>query len=359
MWRRRPGLGLILALSAAASVAVVGAVGTAGPAVQAERELPYSTWIESRAARAFDGTTPELRGLTVSYRVDAHVFLPLGFTSLELWQRPGVGMAEASYRDYRAASGDLIRAYELFSISDPERAQGFDRCGFFREALLLTPSGGVEWTAYFGAMTSWPEKTLSDARRAASGPQPHTYEAIDGLSTPLETKSAVFQVSTEQRLTSSASLWAAVRPQLESREPRYVKSQAGTSARPLPSLAFLGALEASLHSAAVHRARPLAPAATRVSFTHNGVTRQLELASISPDAKRGRRAVAGGLARSASDVFQLRYRILNPGGDTGSFVLWAELPAGTTDDATAPPLPPLGWEMQLRSYLRLTFERVR
>jgi hypothetical protein len=267
-------------------------------------------------------------------------------------------VAEASYHDYREASGQMIRAFELFSISDPERAQGFDRCGFFREALALSASG-VEWTAYFGAMTSWPEKSLSDARNAVNGPQPHTYEAIDGLSTPLETRSSIFQVSTDARLTDPAALWAAVRPQLERRDPRSVKSQDGTAGRPLPSLAFLGALEASLRSAAAHREKPLSPAATRIAFTHNGVVRQLELASISSDGKRGRKAVAAGLARDADDVFQLRYRILNPGGDTGDFVLWAELPAGTADDVLAPPLPPLAWEMQLRSYLRLNFERTR
>ena len=356
MRRGRPGLGLTLAWAAmAASVAAVGAGGLAG---RADRDAPYSTWIESRASHAFDGTTPELRGLTVAYRVDAHVALPLGFTSIELWERPGVGMAEAAYHDYRASSGEVIRAFELFAISDPERAQGFDRCGFFREALLLAPSG-VEWTAYFGAMTSWPEKTLSDARRSANAPQPHTYEAIDGLSAPLQSRSSVFQVSTDARMTDPASLWAAVRPQLERKDPRYVKSQDGTTAKPLPSLAFLGALEVSLRSAAVHHSKPLPPAATRIFFTHNGVVRQLELASISPDPRRGRAAVEAGLAHDAADVCQLRYRILNPGGDTGSFLLWAELPAEMADDTLTPPLPPLGWEMQLRSYLRLNFERTR
>lgn len=356
MTRRR-----LLARFCAISLAAAGgvaAVGTVGPASHGASDGPYSTWIESRAARAFDGTTPELRGLSVSYRVDAHVSLPLGFTSIELWQKPGVGMAVASYHDYRENSGQVVRAFELFSISDPERAQGFDRCGFFREALALSQSG-VEWTAYFGAMTSWPEKTIGDARKAVNGPQPHTYEAIDGLSAPLETRSTVFQVSTDTRSTDPGALWAAVRPQLERKDPRSVKAQTGTPGRPLPSLAFLGALQASLRSAAAHRAKPLAPAATRIPFTHNGVVRQLELASISADTKRGRKAVDAGLAHDAADVFQLRYRILNPGGDTGDFVLWAELPAGTADDVLAPPLPPLAWEMQLRSYLKLNFERTR
>jgi hypothetical protein len=345
----------VAVLAATAGAMAVDAVGLAG---RSEGDAPYSTWIESRASHAFDAATPELRGLQVAYRVDAHVLLPLGFTSLELWQRPGVGTAVASYHDYRDGSGQIVRAFELFSISDPERAQGFDRCGFFREALLLSPSG-VEWTAYFGAMTSWPEKTLSEARSSANGPQPHTYEAIDGLSSPLETRSSVFQASTDARLTDPGALWAAVRPQLERQTPRSVASMAGTPARPLPTLAFLGAVQASLRSAAAHRDRPLAPAETRIPFTHNGIVRQLELASMSVDLRRGRKAVAAGLSHDAADVFQLRYRILNPGRETGEFVLWAELPAGITDDVLTPPLPPIGWEMQLRSYLKLDFERTR
>ncbi len=318
---------------------------------------PYVTWIETRASRAFDQATPQLRGLHVAYRVDAHILLPLGFTSVELWNRPGVGSAVASYRDCETESGDLIRAFELFSSSDPKQAHGFDRRGFFREALRLTPSG-VAWTAYFGAMTSWPEKTLSDARKSVDGPQPHTYEAIDGLSTPLDSRAAIFDVSTDGRLHDSADLWSAVRPQLELRRPRTNFVLSGTAVRPLPTLAFLGALQASLRSAAAHRAKPLAPAATRVAFTHNGMVRLLELASVSQDAARGRRAVTAGLARNAGDVFELRYRIVNPGFDNAEFKLWAELPAGTVDDALTPPLPPLGWELQLRSYLKLVFERV-
>jgi hypothetical protein len=226
----------------------------------------------------------------------------------------------------------------------------------FREALRVTPAG-VAWTAYFGVMTSWPEQTLSDARKSANGPQPHTYEAIDGLSSPLESQSSIFRVATEGRLTDSGALWAAIRPQLESRPPRSVLSQQATPVKLLPPFAFLGALQVSLRSAAAHRSRPLAPAATRVAFTHDGRVRQLELASMSADPGRGRKAVRDGLARSAADVFELRFRIINPGFDAGEFRLWVELPAGVSDDALTPPLPPLGWEMQLRSYLKLVFER--
>jgi hypothetical protein len=348
----RRGLGFLLFALAAVPLVAAGTFGSGD-----DHASHRPTWIESRAACAFSGTASELRGASAAYRVDAHVFLPLGFTSIELWHRAGVGKADVSYHDYRDEEGRTIRAFELFAVSDPARAQGFDRRGFFREALRLSPPD-VEWTAYFGAMTSWPEKTLEEARRSAGGPQPHTYEAIDGLSSPLETRSSVYQVSTEARMTDAASLWAAIRPQLDQKPPQYVKSQTATPSQPLPAVAFLGALQSSLRSAAAHRLQPLPPAATRVAFTYNGVTRQIELESMSPDLKRGRKAVAGGLARNAADLVQMRYRIISPGG-SAEFVLWAELPAGLPDNVMAPPIIPLGWEMQLRSYLRLSFERTR
>jgi hypothetical protein len=316
----------------------------------------YATWIETRAAGVFDPATPQLRGLHVRYRVDAHVLLPLGFTSLEIWSRPDVGVAIASYRDCAAGAGDVLRAYELFSASKPERARGLDRLGFFREAIRLTPVG-PSWTAYFGAMTWWPEQTYNDAKKALDGPRPNTYEAIDGFAGPLETTSSVFRVSTEQRMTNPGELWAALRPQLETRPPRYRQQQAGSQAKPLPALAFLGALQASLRSAAVHRDRPLRAGATQIAFTHNGTTRRLELVSASRDPSRGRPLVGRGLVHDAADVFQLRFRILNPDSDPGEFRLWAELPARVRDDPQTPPVAPVAWELEVRSYLRLYFER--
>lgn len=221
----------------------------------------------------------------------------------------------------------------------------------------MTPSG-VEWTAYFGAMTSWPEQTLSDARRAANLPQPHTYEAIDGLSSPLESRATTFQVATNMHLSGPAELWAAVRPQLDTRPPRNVTFVRGSELKPLPVFAFLGALQASLRAAAVHRDHPLPPAATQVAFVHNGIVRRLELAGMSRDPAYAHAFADTALIRNRSDVYQLRYRILNPRFETADFVLWAELPRMLRDDPEAPPLAPLGWELQLRSYLKLVFQRI-
>jgi hypothetical protein len=364
--RRRPVRRAWVPILAAALAAAAGPAELAGrrspvcvgrPQVGLTAAARYSTWIETRASSAFDPATPHLRSMRVAYRIDAHILLPLGFASLELWTKEGVGQAVASYRDCDVEPGEVLRAFELFAASDPPKAHGLDRRGFLREALGVAPSG-VAWTAYFGVMTAWPEKTLSDARKSASGPPPHLYEAIDGLSTPLDGRSSLFVVSTEGQHRDPAALWAAVRPQLDDLAPRKALALIGTPIRPLPALAFLGALQAGMRSAAAHRDRPLSPAASRVPFVHNGLVRQLELSSMARDRDRGRRAVSSGLARGAADVYELRFRIVNPGEDDFDFKLWAELPAGLGNDLLTPPLPPLGWEMRLRSYLKLVFDRV-
>jgi hypothetical protein len=338
------------------SAALLAAVGM-GVVARGAATVPYDTWIETRASSVFEPAGPQLAGRRVAYRIDAHILLPLGFASMELWTTPGVGQAVVSYRDCEAETGEVLRGFELFAASDPSRAHGFDRRGLFREALRLTPTG-VAWSVYFGAMTAWPEKTLSEARRSANGPPPHIFEAIDGLATPLDGRSSVFVVSTEGQFRDPAALWAAVRPQLDALSPRTVSVLVGTPVRPLPALAFLGAVQASLRLAATHRAALPPAAATRVPFVHNGLVRQLELASLSRDEGRGRRAVSSGLARSAAEVYELRLRIINPGEDDFEFKLWAELPVGPGNDPLSPPLAPLGWEMRLRSYLKLVFERV-
>ena len=207
-------------------------------------------------------------------------------------------------------------------------------------------------------MTSWPEETLSEARKSSNGPQPHTYEAIDGLSSPLDSQANVFWVATDGRMTGPHDLWAAIRPQLDATPPRGVTRTLGSQGRPLPALEFLGALQVSLRSAVLHRDRPLAPSATGVAFVHNGLVRRLELVSISRDGRYARAFAGTTLVRRASDVFELRYRIDNPPGyEDGEFRLWAELTPDSRDEPNAPPIAPLGWEMQLRSYLKLLFLR--
>lgn len=268
-----------------------------------------------------------------------------------------MGTAVASYRDRQAAGDNITRGYELFSASKPERARGLDRMGFFREAVRLTPRG-ADWTAYFGAMTSSPEQTYREAVKASDSQVDRVFEVTDGFAEPLETSAAVFRVTTTHRVDSADDLYGAVHPQLNVATPRR-SSLAGKPPRPLPPSAFIGALQSSLRAAAVARGRRPSPSSVRVPFIHNGRVRQLELVGMSADPGRGRQFAASRLARAAGDVYLLRYRIVNPGGDDFPFRLWAELPPTARDDAQAPPIAPLAWETQVRSFLRLDYERIR
>ena len=149
--------------------------------------------------------------------------------------KAGVGQAVASYRDCEGDAGRRVRAFELFAASDPERAHGFDRRGFFREALRVAPAG-VAWTAYFGAMTSWPEKTLSEARKSADGPQPHT---LRGHRRPLRRRSIRARRSSTCLPTASyqrpgRTLVRRSAAARQSHEPRTSLSLSGTAAKPLP-----------------------------------------------------------------------------------------------------------------------------
>ncbi len=348
----------LLAAALLAALVGVAAARAAGPlAPPRPGDAPYETWIDERAPGLFDAAAAPARSLHVAYRVDARIMLPLGFTTLQLWSRPDVGSATASYRDHDLPSGDIVRGYELFTSSKPERARGLNRMGFFREAIRLA-RGGPEWTAYFGAMTASPERTYGEAAKANDSGAERVYDATDGLTSPRQATSAVFRIETTERVDSADALYALVRPDLGRLTPRR-NVLTGSPSKPLPPSAFLGALEETLQQAAARRDGSRLRPAVRVPFVHNGVVRQLEISGLTPDPTRGARFAAARFVRSAGQVFAMQYRIVTPGHDDFTFRLWAELPAGAREDPLAPPIPPLAWEIQVRSFLRLYYERVR
>jgi hypothetical protein len=348
---------LAVACSAMAAAAMIAADGPIRVPAAATARDGFTTWIERRAPGAFDpAPRAALRGLRVAYRMDAEILVPLVVTSIQLLSRAGVGAATASYRDFRSASGETIRAYEFFTTSLPERARGIDRMGFFREALGVTAQA-VDWTAYFGTMTASPERTLAQAERATGGQRVIAYEVTDGYSCPTELKAGVFDIEVDRRGTNAEELYETVRPKLGGQTPRYTRSLEGGIGRTLPPVAFLGALQVSLRGAAVSRETPQAARAPRVAFVHNGTVRYLVVDSLAPDLSRGRAAAAQGFAANAALVYRLDFRIVNPGDADGVFRLWAELPARADRAADALPIAPIAFELTPRSFLRLHFDR--
>ncbi|MGE5360422.1 MAG: hypothetical protein ACM3NQ_15505 [Bacteroidales bacterium] len=301
----------------------------------------------------FDAGTPQLRSKQIRYRVDATVMLPL--VSIPVASRSDVGWVAASYRDRAADDGAVMRGYELFSASRPERARGLNRLGFFREALRVTPQG-VAWTAYFGAMSSSPEKSYREASKAIDGPQQQAYEITDGIASPQQARARVFHVSTPGAAADASQLYALLRPLLV--QPRSSPSTDGTAARPLPAVAFLGALETSFQAAVATPGRTDKQKA-RVPFVHNGTPKVLEITGVSHDAGKGRRLASGGFVRNPNDVYAIAYRIAGTlEGTVGEFRVWVELPTPPREAADVP-LAPIAWEFQARSFLRLSGERTQ
>lgn len=348
-------------VSASVAIALVAGLGVARhPAAfqGREQDAVFATRIETRAPGAFEpAARAPLGGLNVTYRLDAQVLLPLLVTSLTIYSRENVGSATASYRDALSGSGDLIRAFEFFTTSVPERARGMKRVGLFREAVGLGPVG-THWTAYFGVMSASPEQTLDQARNATQNAAT-TYQITDGFSSSTESAATRYDVTVDRPGTSAADLYATVRPLLRSQPPRHTRSLQGNPRQPLPSLAFLGALQVSMRELAMSRAHPGTGRTPSVPFVHDGSVRYLKVDGLKADPASGRPFVAGGFVKDTARVYRIDFRIVNPGKEDGSFRLWAELPSGVNDRADTQPIAPIMFELLARSFLRLHYERTR
>jgi len=309
--------------------------------------------LEARAPGLFDPASAQLRGQRVRYRVDADILLPLVLTSIHITSRSDVGWVTAGYRDCAADADAVLRGYELFSASRPERARGLNRQGFFREAVRIKPGGAV-WTAYFGAMSYSPEQSYGEAEKALNAGRPQAYEITDGLATAEQARALVFRVVTESPASDASDLYAALRPLLA--EPRRSPSVDAKPSKTLPTLAFLGALETSLQAAAAAPGH-IDPKKKDIAFIHSGGVKVLELKGMSRDTGRGKRLASGGFVRTVNDVYSLDYRITTSQGTDSTFRMWVELPAAKRDPDL--PLVPISWEFQARSFLRLVAERTQ
>jgi hypothetical protein len=346
-----PVIGVTLALALIGAGAAVAPLG----ARQAEDPAGFSTSIESRAAAAIESDARAVGGYEARYRLDAQVLLPLWVTSVPLISRRDVGYAISAYHDYQSDDVGILRSYELFVASRPEQARGLDRTGIIREAVSLG-SNGVNWTAYFGTMNVSPEGTLADARKALEAKSSLVFDVIDGSATPGEARSTVFTVALDRRRSDAAGLYAALREALDERSPSYTNSVTAGGTRPLPAIAFLGALQASL--ARLARDGGVVPSGPerRLPFVHNGSVRYLEFLDAVSVAPRKQASWAAKFVRRPERVFRIEYRIINPGDRDGAFTLWAELPEAPSAEML--PVPPLAWELRPRSFLKLRFERI-
>ena len=258
------------------------------------------------------------------YRADAQV-IALGITLLH---RRNVGDGSAAWRESAAPDGGMIRMLEFSGRSAPERAAGLNRFGFIEELSRNQEA------IYFGLMTSSPEDSAGEARKALdSNAKDAWYSAIDGHITTegIDTGRVHFLASARTTLADRQELIERARREL-SGTPR-IRSGAGGASQP-----FLHALAGLLSD----------PSKKEALCAYNGNLYQIAV-ERSPDPKAAVQfREVGAISPTAGAVRVSGTLRRRSGGKPIEFRLWIE------ENASRP--LPLRIEYQAKSYLRLTFE---
>ena len=345
----RLGGGLVLALAMAATWPALAQSGSA-------RHRSRVPQIEVKAPRAFgERARQPSRQHRVRYRVDATVLFPL--FSIPLAHRDDVGFASTVIRDFPDGSGDLIRTYELFSASFPDRARGLNRMGFIREAVAMGPDG-VRWTAHFGALSSNPEESRQEVTLEGDETL-QSYTVMDGFTNRTHASNTDVRLQLEGTWRSPMVFYDTLIPAWRATAPEpETRSQPQAEVPSMEPLGFLGIVVKSLQVAAMDVERGSSPRKIRYAFAHKGELTYLVVGGHSVDGGRQQRYVAAGLVESDATVHRIDYRILDrKDGLMQRFRVWTELPSGQASEGRIPVFP-LAFEFKAKSFLRLHAVRV-
>jgi hypothetical protein len=273
---------------------------------------------------------PRVR-LERSYRADAAVL----FCGVQIFHRENVGGGSVRWQEFDdpSVSGRLL---EFTGFSLPQRAAGLNRVGFIREMHCFGPEGRDE-CAYFGVMTSSPEESAEEARKALhSTEKEQTYTAIQGRIAAGATETAIAHFRAPASVSGDCSA------ELVERAGTALADTA-TIAGADPSSGTVSFLQTLSHMLP-------RPDAQEGRYIYSGRAYRMRLAR-SADPKAAALFRERGLIGSAAEVVRVTGRVhREAGGKETEFRLW--IPAGA-----ARPMP-LRIEYQPKSYLRLVFEAV-
>jgi hypothetical protein len=248
------------------------------------------------------------------YRAHAAI-LVLG---MPVFKRGDVGAGFASVET--GVSGDrTVTALQFAAGSDPERARGLNRLGIMREAAVEQDLCLLK-TSYAGFMTSSPEKSLDQGRRAldtSAAALPCTLGSAESWNGRTELSVRRFTVPGTTRWMEAADILNAIE---NCPETNHETGAFG------PSATFLYA---------VHRAALEDASNARRQFCHNGKLHELvtEKRRLSSDSR----------------IIRMTGSIRDPSGaETSVFSLWF--------DSSDPSGLPARIEFRPRPFLRLTFE---
>jgi hypothetical protein len=259
---------------------------------------------------------------------------------LPFLHRSRVGGGSAVWRESSLAQGGLLRFLEFTGFSLPERAAGLNRLGFIREMSRF--EDGAAESIYFGLMTSSPEESAEEAKKALeSHAKEVVYSAIEGRVAPdaVETIGAHFTAPAQWSVHNRDELIQGARSALAEASPKPPEATISPATfRATGSATFLQSLADMLRD----------PNRTETRYVYNGhlyhlhVTRSEDPKATASFRERG---LISANAEAVRANGQLRREV---GGKEQNFRLWFEAGAGM-------PIP-LRIEYQAKSYLRLVFE---
>jgi len=270
------------------------------------------------------------------YQASAHISL----FSIPLISKSGVGSGFAVVEDASEPAGNTV-AIQFGAGSFPDSARGLNRLGFIQEVVRESAVGDVQACAYLAFMTSSQEKNLEQAKAALeqSGSQ-IAYVASEGKG-----RAGVFSSRLERLSFPSQTTWrdyptllAKVRTALASDQPAECTSKQLASTDQAPAT-FLYAIRKALVATDTHTNQPI---------VYNG--KELLLTTTrKPDPEAGARFAKRNLVQSRGRVMRLDATVRDHAtGHLTPFRVWFE--------SGAEQLPPLCFEYQPKSFLRLTFE---
>ncbi|HLI86148.1 MAG TPA: hypothetical protein VKV17_19685 [Bryobacteraceae bacterium] len=308
--------------------------GLSGASLLRAASLSELTWDAALPARAGGGQT---RAAERRYRAEAHVIV-LGIT---LFHRADVGGGSAVWRESPLTQGGTLRFLEFTGFSLPDRAAGLNRIGFIREMARLGESGATE-SIYFGLMTSSPEESAEEARKAIES---HSAEAVYSA---IEGRVAAGEVESVLAHFSAPAKWT-IRNQDELIEVAH-KALAETPKTPLEANSRAAGESTFLQSLArlLRESFSSGGAEQQTSYIYNGHRYRLSLRRAT-DAKATGQYRKRGAIGQGSEVLRASGQVRREaGGKEHNFRLWF-------DPGAEMPIP-LRIEYQAKSYLHLVFD---
>lgn len=286
-------------------------IGGAGAGTMLESRLRAMTAVESLVA----SLVPKGEAQTHVRRYRAQAIVTL--LGVNIFTRTNVGAGYAVLEQCNSDDGHAV-GIQFAAGSLPERAKGLNRSGYFQE-VVHAPKTGHTKAAYFGFMTSSPEKSLDQAQKAiaSNGGDQAAYRVIEGLTAGVQASSALQTVMAPAKIQ-----WPSIGDLHRLfRGTRQVKMQ--PAAVPVETTTFLNAVR--------HSILDPAPKATR-SIVYNG---KLYRMTTEKENDGARVRVSGTMIDSTN-------------GDKSPFRFWYE--------PKSPNIVPVKIEYKARSFLKLVFE---